>query len=153
MNLTRHNPWSLFDQLQRELNMPMSKFDTEENGNVATANWAPAVDIKEDDKAFTLLADVPGVDPDEIEVTMDKGVLTIKGKRQSEKETEEENYKRVERQYGVFYRRFTLPDSANADNIEAHSEHGVLKITIPKQEVAQSRRISVKKQDAVTNLQ
>ena len=106
---------------------------------------APAVDIKEDDKAFTLLADIPGVDPDEIEVTMDKGVLTIKGERQSEKKTEEENYKRVERQYGMFYRRFSLPDSANADAIEAHSEHGVLKITIPKQEVAQSRRISVKK--------
>ena len=56
MTLTRYNPWSLFDQLQRELNMPMNKFDTEENGNIATANWAPAVDIKEDDKAFTLLA-------------------------------------------------------------------------------------------------
>ena len=145
MSLTRHNPWSLFDQLQRELNMPMNRIDTEENGNIATANWAPAVDIKEDDKAFVLLADIPGVDPDEIEVTMDKGVLTIKGERQSEKKTEEENYKRVERQYGMFYRRFTLPDSANADGIEAHSEHGVLKITIPKQEVAQSRRISVKK--------
>jgi len=145
MSLTRYNPWSVFDQLQRELNMPMTKFDTEDNGNIATANWAPAVDIKEDDKAFTLLADIPGVDPDEIEVTMDKGVLTIKGERQSEKKTEEENYKRVERQYGVFYRRFTLPDSADADGIEAHSEHGVLKIIIPKQEVAQSRRISVKK--------
>jgi HSP20 family protein len=145
MSLTRYNPWSVFDQLQRELNMPMTKFDTEDNGNIATANWAPAVDIKEDDKAFTLLADIPGVDPDEIEVTMDKGVLTVKGERKSEKKTEEENYKRVERQYGVFYRRFTLPDSANADEIEAHSEHGVLKITIPKQEVAQSRRISVKK--------
>jgi HSP20 family protein len=129
MSLTRYNPWSVFDQLQRELNMPMTKFDTEDNGNIATANWAPAVDIKED----------------EIEVTMDKGVLTIKGERQSEKKTEEENYKRVERQYGVFYRRFTLPDSANAEAIEAHSEHGVLKIIIPKQEVAQSRRISVKK--------
>ena len=145
MSLTRYNPWSVFDQLQRELNMPMTKFDTEDNGNIATANWAPAVDIKEDDKAFTLLADIPGVDPEDIEVTMDKGVLTIKGERQSEKKTEEENYKRVERQYGVFYRRFTLPDSANAEAIEAQSEHGVLKITIPKQEVAQSRRISVKK--------
>jgi HSP20 family protein len=135
----------VFDQLQRELNAPMGKFDSEENGNIATANWAPAVDIKEDDKAFVLLADIPGVDPDDIEVTMDKGVLTIKGERQSEKKTEEDNYKRVERQYGVFYRRFTLPDSANADGIEAKSEHGVLSITIPKQEVAQSRRISVKK--------
>jgi HSP20 family protein len=145
MSLTRHNPWSVFDQLQRELNMPMTKFDTEDNGNIATANWAPAVDIKEDDKAFTLLADIPGVDPDEIEVTMDKGVLTIKGERQSEKKTEEENYKRVERQYGVFYRRFTLPDSANAEAIEAQSEHGVLKITMPTQDVPHSRRISVKK--------
>ena len=145
MSLTRYNPWSVFDQLQRELNMPMNKFDTDENGNIATANWAPAVDIKEDDKAFTLLADIPGVDPDEIEVTMDKGVLTIKGERKSEKTTEEENYKRVERQYGVFYRRFTLPDSADAEAIEAKSEHGVLRVTIPKQEVAQSRRISVKK--------
>ena len=121
MSLTRHNPWSLFDQLQRELNMPMNKFDTDENGNIATANWAPAVDIKEDDQAFTLLADIPGVDPDDIEVTMDKGVLTVKGERQSEKKTEEENYKRVERQYGVFYRRFTLPDTANAEKISAKS--------------------------------
>jgi HSP20 family protein len=145
MSLTRYNPWSVFDQLQRELNMPMGKFDSEENGNIATANWAPAVDIKEDEKAFVLIADIPGVDPENIEVTMDKGVLTIKGERQSEKKTEEENYKRVERQYGVFYRRFTLPDSADADGIEAKSEHGVLTITIPKQEVAQSRRISVKK--------
>ena len=144
MNLTRYNPWSLFDQLQRELNMPINRFDTDENGNVATANWAPAVDIKEDDKAFTLLADIPGVDPEDIDVTMEKGVLTIRGERKSETSTEEENYKRVERQYGVFYRRFTLPDSANAEDIEAKSEHGVLKITIPKQEVAQSRRISVK---------
>ncbi|MBT8126464.1 MAG: Hsp20/alpha crystallin family protein [Gammaproteobacteria bacterium] len=145
MSLTRYNPWSVFDQLQRELNMPMGKFDSEENGNIATANWAPAVDIKEDEGAFILLADIPGVDPDDIEVTMDKGVLTIKGERHSEKKTEEDNYKRVERQYGVFYRRFTLPDSANAEGIEAKSEHGVLTITIPKQEVAQSRRISVTK--------
>jgi HSP20 family protein len=60
MSLTRYNPWSVFDQLQRELNMPMTKFDTDENGNIATANWAPAVDIKEDDKSFILLADIPG---------------------------------------------------------------------------------------------
>ena len=144
MRLIRHNPWSLFDQLQRELNMPLAKFETDDNGNVATANWAPAVDIKEDNEAFTLLADIPGVKPEDIEVNMDNGVLTVKGERQSEKKTEEDNYKRVERQYGVFYRRFTLPDTANADKIEAHSEDGVLRITIPKQEVAQSRRITVK---------
>lgn len=144
MSIVKYNPWSLLDQIQRELNNPMTAFDREENGNVATANWAPSVDIKEDDKNFTLLADIPGVEPKDIEITMDNNVLTIKGERQSEKKSEEENYKRVERQYGVFYRRFTLPDSADAEAIDAHSEHGVLKVTIPKKEVAQSRRISVK---------
>ena len=75
---------------------------------------------------------------------MEKGVLTIKGERQSEHVEESKNYRRVERESGQFYRRFTLPDSANADKIEAKSEHGVLTITIPKQEVAVSRRIEVK---------
>jgi HSP20 family protein len=144
MSIVKYNPWSLLDQIQRELSNPMATYDRDDNGNVATASWAPAVDIKEDDKSFTLLADIPGVDPKDIEVTMDNNVLTVRGERQSEKKTEEENYKRVERQYGAFYRRFTLPDSADAENIEAHSEHGVLKVTIPKKEVAQSRRISVK---------
>ncbi len=144
MSIVKYNPWSLLDQIQRELNNPMAAFDRDENDNVATANWAPAVDIKEDEKSFTMLADIPGVDPKDIEVTMDNNVLTVKGERQSEKKTEEENYKRVERQYGAFYRRFTLPDTADAENIEAHSEHGVLKVTIPKKEVAQSRRISIK---------
>ena len=144
MSIVKYNPWSLLDQIQRELSNPMAAFDRDENDNVATANWAPAVDIKEDEKSFKLLADIPGVEPKDIEVTMDNNVLTVKGERQSEKKTEEENYKRVERQYGAFYRRFTLPDTADAENIEAHSEHGVLKVTIPKKEVAQSRRISIK---------
>ncbi|HHJ36084.1 MAG TPA: Hsp20/alpha crystallin family protein, partial [Gammaproteobacteria bacterium] len=111
---------------------------------VATANWAPSVDISEDDKAFTLLADIPGVDPKDIDISMEKGVLTIKGERQSVDTEENENFRRVERQSGQFYRRFTLPDSADADKIEAKSEHGVLTVTIPKQEVAVLRKIEVK---------
>ncbi len=144
MSLIRHNPWNLLDQLNRELSNPLAATPTDDDSNLAVARWAPAVDIQENDDAFTLLADIPGVAPDEIEVTMDNGVLTIKGERKSEKTTEEDNYKRVERMYGLFHRRFTLPDTANAEAIEAHSENGVLKVTIPKQEVAKSRRISVK---------
>ena len=143
MSLVRYNPWSLFDQLNRDLNTPLRTYD-EEDGSVATANWAPSVDITEDENGFHLLADIPGVKPDDIEVSMENGVLTIKGERKTEEKTEKENFRRVERQYGMFYRRFTLPETANADKIEAHSEHGVLKVTIPKQEVAQPRRISVK---------
>ncbi len=144
MSLIRYNnPWNLLNTLQRELTNPeFSNLGSDDSA--ATAAWAPSVDITENDKEFTLLADIPGVDPDDIEISMEKGVLTIKGERKSENVDEGENYRRVERVTGQFYRRFTLPDSADADKIEAKSEHGVLKITIPKQEVAVSRRIEVK---------
>lgn len=145
MNLTRYNnPWNLLNTLQRELyNQDYNRL-SDDDASVATANWAPAVDISENEKAFTLQADIPGVDPKDIDISMEKGVLTIKGERNSENVEETENYRRVERQSGQFYRRFTLPDSADADKIEAKSEHGVITITIPKQEVAVSRKIEVK---------
>lgn len=138
-----NNPWNLLNSLQRELQVPEYNH-LDDDASVATANWSPSVDISEDDSGFTLLADIPGVDPKNIDISMEKGVLTIKGERQSESTQEAENYRRVERVSGQFYRRFTLPDSADADKIEAKSEHGVLMVTIPKQEVAVSRRIEVK---------
>ena len=148
MSLMRYNnPWNLFDALQRDLynlDRPRGNNQLDDEANVATASWAPSVDITENDDAFTILADIPGVDPKDIEISMNKGVLSIKGERKSETVEEKENYRRVERQSGQFYRRFTLPDSADADKIEAKSEHGVITITIPKQEVAVSRRIEVK---------
>jgi HSP20 family protein len=145
MSLIRYNnPWSLLNALQRELTDAEANRLSDDDASVATANWAPSVDISENDKAFTLLADIPGVDPRDIDISMEKGVLTIKGERHTENVDEGENYRRVERQNGTFYRRFTLPDSADAEKIEARSDHGVLKITIPKQEVAVSRRIEVK---------
>ena len=148
MSLMRYNnPWNLFDALQRDLynlDSPQGRNQLDDEANVATASWVPSVDITENDDAFTILADIPGVDPNEIEISMDKGVLSIKGERKSETVEEKENYRRVERQSGQFYRRFTLPDSADAEKIEAKSEHGVITITIPKQEVAVSRRIEVK---------
>ena len=144
MSLIRYNnPWNLLNTLQRDLYNPEYNGLNDDDASVATANWAPSVDISEDDKAFTLRADIPGVEPKDIEISMEKGVLTIKGERQSENVEEKENYRRVERQSGQFYRRFTLPDSADADKIEAKSTHGVLTVTIPKQEVAVSRRIEV----------
>ena len=145
MNLRQYNnPWNLLNHLQRELQSPEYHRLTDDDASVATASWAPSVDISENETGFTLRADVPGVDPEAIDISMEKGVLTIKGERKFEREQETENYHRVERQSGQFYRRFTLPDSADADKIEARSEHGVLMITIPKQEVAVSRRIEVK---------
>jgi len=141
MSLVRHNPWSLFDQLQREMNRFPTK--SEDSGDVVTSDWAPAVDIKEEADRFLLIADIPGVDPKDIEVHMENGILSIKGERESEKKTEREGYKRIEREHGVFYRRFTMPEGVNPDGIEANCKNGVLQVTIPKQEAAQPRKITV----------
>ena len=143
MSLVRHNPWSLFDQLQREMNRFPMKTTSEDNGDVVTSDWAPAVDIKEEDNRFLLVADIPGVDPKDIEIHMEKGILTLKGERESEKKTEREGYKRIEREHGIFYRRFTMPDGVNPEGIEANSKNGVLTVVIPKAEAVQPRRIEV----------
>ena len=132
MSLVRYEPWSLFDQLRREM-------DT----SLATSDWVPAVDIKENDDHFTIVADIPGVAPEDIEVQMENGVLTIKGERETEKTEEKDDYKRVERSFGSFYRRFSLPESADPDSVEAKSNNGVLEITIDKQEKTEPRKISV----------
>ncbi len=138
MALTRYEPWGLLNQLHRELER-----GTTAEGSAATAQWAPAVDIKEEADKFLIQADIPGVKPDEIEISMEDGVLTISGERKTEAETKNDNYKRVERTFGSFYRRFSLPDTANADAISAVSKQGVLGITIPKREAVQPRKISV----------
>jgi HSP20 family protein len=145
MSYFYRNPWNLFEQLQQELSrgnsLPAKAED--DNGNVVTSDWSPAVDIKEEANRYVIAVDVPGVDPDKIEVHMENGMLTIKGERESEKKTEREGYKRIEREHGVFYRRFTMPDGVNANAIDASSKHGVLTIAIPKAEAAQPRRITV----------
>jgi len=144
MTLIRYQPWSRLNQLHRELDRMFEGAPTNgDDEHIATSDWQPAVDIKEDEKAFTIHADVPGVDPKDIEVHMENGVLTIKGERESEKRDEREGYKRIERAYGSFYRRFSLPDSTDADNINAKSSNGVLEVTIPKMQKTEARKISV----------
>jgi HSP20 family protein len=141
MAITRYEPWNLLNQLQKELER--SQNDKPGEGMIATAEWAPAVDIKEDAERFIIQADIPGVKPEAIEVSMEAGVLTVKGEKKSEAKTEKEGYKRVERSYGSFYRRFSLPDSANGEAINATCKNGVLEIVIPKREAIKPKRISV----------
>ncbi len=142
MSLTRYEPWSLFEQMRREMDRAMDTRTTE-GSNVATSDWVPAVDIAEDQDAFVIRADIPGVDPRDIEVHMENGVLTIKGEKEAEKREEKDGYKRVERSYGSFYRRFGLPDSADPEKISAKSHHGVLEVRIAKHEKVQPRKIAV----------
>jgi HSP20 family protein len=150
MSLSNYEPWSLLDRFQQQLNQlgyadrQLSTEGVNDASNIVTSHWRPAVDIKEETNRFLITADLPGVDPKDIEITMENGVLTIKGERTSEATEEKDGYKRVERVSGTFYRRFSLPDSADADSIEATGKDGVLTITLPKHEKVQPRRIEVK---------
>lgn len=115
----------------------------DDQSNVVTSQWAPRVDIKEENTRFVIYADIPGVDPAEIEIQMDKGILTIKGERKTASSEENTQFSRVERSHGVFYRRFSLPDSADAASITATGNQGVLEISIPKKPETTPRRIQV----------
>jgi HSP20 family protein len=146
MTITRYNPWTQPTRFQDEMKQVFDRFFGEEEGdqsNVVTSQWTPRVDVKEEDKRFVILADIPGVDPKEIEVSMDKGILTIRGERSSENKEQNGKFTRVERAYGAFYRRFALPDSADAEGISATGKHGVLEIVIPKKPETTPRRINV----------
>jgi HSP20 family protein len=147
MSIVRYDPWRMMHQLQNELNTLFQAPRTggnEDVGTIVTSDWTPAVDIKEEDKRYLVIADIPGVDPKNIEVHMEDGILSIKGEKKTEVKEEKEGYKRVERTYGSFHRRFSLPDNADAENISAKSLHGTLEISIPKKEAAAlSRRIKV----------
>ena len=143
MAIVRYEPLGLLGQLQKELARSFTHFGNEFGESLSlTADWMPAVDVMEEENQFVIHADVPGVKPEEIEVSVDAGVLTIKGEKLSESKTEKEGYKRVERSQGSFYRRFNLP-GADADAVTAKFKNGVLEVIVPKHEVAQPKRITV----------
>ena len=150
MQFIRYKPYTLFDRSQREFNTqtfwdPFAGAAIGEDLPDYHVNaWQPEVDIKEEADRYIIQTDLPGVDAKDIDITLKNDVLTLKGERSLEKHEEREGYKRVERARGTFYRRFSLPDTANADKIEAKSKDGVLTIELPKHEKVQPRRISVK---------
>lgn len=147
MSIVQHNPWSGPRGLQEEIRQVFDRFLGEGDGdqsNVVTSQWVPRVDIREDSDRFVILADIPGVDPKDIEIHMEKSILTLRGERSAEKRDEGGRYSRMERAHGTFYRRFALPDSANADGITATGNLGVLRIDIPKKPETTPRRIQVR---------
>jgi HSP20 family protein len=144
MSLVKYDPWLGARELQKDINRLFSNWNTNDSSGV-TADWIPSVDINEFDDKFQLYVDVPGVDPKDVEITLESGVLTIAGERfmQAEKEAENVIHRRTERGSGRFYRRFILPDTVDAERVKATDRHGVLEILIPKQAKAQPRRIEV----------
>lgn len=144
MSLVNYEPFLGFRQLQDDINRLFAGASTNDSSSV-TADWIPSVDINEFDDKFQLFVDVPGVNPKDVEITLEGGVLTITGERfvQAEKSDENVVRRRAERGTGRFYRRFILPETVDADKVKATDRHGVLEIMIPKQAKAMPRRIKV----------
>jgi len=143
MNLVRFEPWSLSDLLQRDLNRLGERRFTQGDTETPAVDWVPAVDIVEEKDRFVLRADVPGVAAADIDVSMEDGVLTVAGQRAADEHDDIAGMRRFERASGRFLRRFSLPETANADDIAARSANGILEITIPKLPEVQPRRITV----------
>jgi HSP20 family protein len=145
MNITRYDPWRTMDDWRQEVDRMFHPLlqRGDDTSRVVGGEWAPAVDIKEEDNRYVIRADIPGVKPDDIEVTMENGVLTIRGERKFEETEERENFKRIERSHGVFYRRFSLPDNTDAEAVQASGKDGVIEIIIPKTTEKQPKRIEV----------
>ena len=146
MNITRFEPWSLVNLLHQDLDQIAGRrfgLASGDNNGSSVADWVPAVDIVEEKDRYVLRADVPGVKPEDIDVNMENGVLTVSGERPHESTEAAEGMRRVERVSGKFYRRFNLPDTADAEEISAKSAIGILEVRIPKQPEVQARRITV----------
>ncbi|TDK22505.1 Hsp20/alpha crystallin family protein [Luteimonas aestuarii] len=148
MNITRYRTRPAQVALQDEIRQVFDRFfndnDTDADGSaVVTAQWVPRVDIREEAERFVIFADLPGIDPQHVEVLMDKGILSIRGERRAETGDDNARFSRVERAHGTFHRRFALPDSADAEGISASGRNGVLEISIPKKPETTPRRIEV----------
>lgn len=149
--LIRYPGWRSLNDLQESINdlfEPLMRAPQGESDETFVCDWAPRIDIKEDDKQYLIIADVPGVDPEKgIDIHMEDGVLVIKGEKESKKEESSKDFVRVERSRGTFMRRFNLPESIDAEKISAKSKHGVLEIVIPKTaEKSSSRKINIEQE-------
>ncbi len=140
MTVVRYEPWTLANRLQKDIDR---LFGAPQATAADTGAWLPAVDVHEEEDRFVLNVDLPGVDPKQVDITSDKGVLTIKGRREDARREAREGQRRVERITGEFQRRFSLPESADVQSIKAKAVNGVLEISIPKLAQVQPLRISV----------
>lgn len=146
-NLTRWNPVNEFEDLisryNRYFGLPATNGEREGKDLFSRNDWAPAVDIKETKDAFVIDAELPGMKKEDVKVTVQEGVLTIQGERKQEEETDDDKQHRVERFYGSFLRRFTLPDNVDEENVKAGFKDGVLSLTLTKVEPKEPKAIEV----------
>jgi HSP20 family protein len=140
MTVIRYEPWGLVNRLQKDIDR---LFGAPLSTATDSGAWLPPVDIHEDAQQFLLHVDVPGVDPKAVEISTEQGVLTIRGQRAESTQQEGTGYRRVERIKGEFLRRFSLPETADTQNIRAKAANGVLEVAIPKLAQLQPQRVTV----------
>jgi HSP20 family protein len=145
------SPWhpvndlaSEFANMQREIDRMFDRFRGGALEDDQTSLWLPAVDVVERDTDYAVKVELPGVNKEDVKITVQKDVLTIKGEKKQEQEKKGDNYHRLERSYGAFQRSFTLPSSVKSDKIEASYSNGVLTVTLPKVEEVKAEGIEVK---------
>jgi len=141
--ITRWDPFREFFTLQDRMNRLFRDSQGSQEEALTTTMFAPPVDVYEDEHSVTLKIEVPGIDEKDIDVRVENNTLTVQGERKFEKEEKEENYRRVERQYGSFTRTFTLPNTVDPDNIQANYDKGILKIQLAKKAEAKPKQIKV----------
>ena len=142
--LTRWDPYRELNTVQERLNRLFNaSFNEGRDESLVTSNFAPAVDVYEDEHNVTLKIEVPGIDEKDIDVRIENNMLTVHGERKIEKEEKEENYRRIERQYGSFTRTFTLPTTVDTESVSANYEKGVLKVKLAKKAEAKPKQIKV----------
>lgn len=151
MSIIRHDPFRDLRTLQDEVNRLFSTNITRAFGDegIARGAWNPSVDIYENKDQIVLEAELPGMNREDFDLTVENNVITLRGERRFEKKDEGDNYHRVERSYGSFTRSFTLPQTVSADGAQAEYRSGVLRVTLPKREEVKARRIEVSGESAV----
>ncbi len=147
MAIIRWDPFRDMVTLREKMNRLFEDAVTHrgEDKDLISSAWAPAVDIYEDENQLVLSAEVPGIEEKDVEIKIEDSTLIIQGERKMQKETKEENYHRIERAYGSFYRSFTLPNYIDQEKIRAEHENGVLKITMPKKPELKPRNVKIVK--------
>ncbi|NNE65796.1 MAG: Hsp20/alpha crystallin family protein [Pyrinomonadaceae bacterium] len=149
MNLKKYDPFRELRSLQDEMNrLFMTSVPRGfEQEDLASGGWSPSVDIYESEGEIVLEAELPGMNREDFEVSIENNVITLRGERSFEKKDEGDNYHRVERAYGSFTRSFSLPRSVSAENTSADFKNGILRVSLPKKEEAKARKIEVAGED------
>ena len=145
MAITRWDPWRDVVSLQSRMNSLFQDFSRSQGDNdvMTTVGFVPPADIYEDEHQITVKLEIPGIRQEDLDIQVENNTLTVRGERSFEKEEKEENFRRVERRYGSFYRSFTLPNTIDTEHIQAEYENGVLKLKLEKRAETKPKQIKV----------